>query len=428
MGKHIIVFITAILMPFMAYGDNCDDITDPETCNTTPGCVASPNGMYTTCNPCSASTYNTGSNPNITSCTRCDNKPQDAEYITLSDIQTNGWSSELVVTGLTSNTCPWQLTCGVNQEYDKITKGCADCTPGFYNNDNNNNTITYIYNGKEVSGPECSAKTFKITLKYKIDGATYTPEDTHLETVTVSKTEPKLSISAQSYEQTLRNQYNYDEATLSYDTHTCQMKYDDGKFVSENNKCDTLLKTASNGEELTLTLTVTAKEFTYVLVPMNSVESENEITIGIDKNTSDLVTGNKFGEKVTVSSDTEYKQYYNCTYNETNHTVTCSTNPITLEKPTNGFLTLDYDFKYIKDTIIVLERATCTAGQYCPTYTTNGDAPCPDAFWSDKNSATSKTDCYLDSSVTFDDKNGSDKLIEKYPNGTKVYYRGNPTQ
>lgn len=408
-------------MPFMAYGADCSGLS-VDTCDTRPGCRWNESEYGISCEPCGIGTYNTGDNPNSSGCIACTNAPADCG----TDDSQCTWLTGSANTGLTSNNCPWQLTCDKDQEYDKTDKECADCTSGFYNDD-----PVYIYNGRQIIGRTCLAKQFKITLKYQIDD-TIPPVDVGSETVTVLlKTYPQLSISAVSYENTLRNQYSYGTATLSYNDMSCPMAYisADKQFVSTENKdCYLLLKHAPKEDaELTLTLTVTAKDFQYVLVPMNSVENGKDFTIGTDKNTSDVKTGT-FGKTVTVSSDTEYYQYNNCTYDTAKNTYNCKFDDDT--KPTTHSDKINYELKYSDDTIIVLERATCTPGEYCPTYKADDDKPCPPAFSSDENSATSITDCYLDSSVTFVDdnnKNGFD-LIGQYPDAPKVYYRGNSTQ
>ena len=452
MGKHIIVFITAILMPFMAYGDECSSITNVDDCNKYKGCgwIVIPEPGQ--CGPCSAGYYNSGDGQGCKECDKDGFKFLAKDFIFENDeyfIQHSLDKEDII--GLTSNVCPYWIKCKENEEYLPNNKMCIPCTAGLYNE----NQI-YVFKGdfngmtKIFEGETCSPKTFNITLKYQIKSANgceppnTDPQEIGKEEVKVSLlptyNETELLISAQQYTETLRNQYNLDSyATLSYtdadtDTsETCRVYQTninaDGTpykmgYKAEVKNCKDLLEAAPNNAELTLTLLVTQKTFQYVLVPLNSVDYDNNFSVVSAGNASGVKEG-CFGNQIKLENTDEkatYYQYNNCEYYQTDREANCKdTEPTTTREPENGLLTLDYGFTYTDGTIIVLERATeCQAGQYCPTYTTTDDTNCPTAFWSDKN-AISITDCYLDSEVKFFDVNKPDgiNLIE---GETKLFY------
>ena len=449
MGKHIIVFITAILMPFMAYGDD-SAIDDPCThavlrfdndeekeyqCNQTPGCGWVIFGDLKYCAPCSVGYYNSGDGQGCQECNKDGFNFLEKDFIHEGEYSLDKED----ITGLTSNVCPYWIKCREDEEYSPNNKKCIPCTAGFHNK----NQI-YVFKGdfngttKIFEGDTCSAKTFNITLKYQIESANgctppnTDPQEIGKEEVEVSLfptyNETELLISAQKYTEKLHNQYILDPyAKLSYtnadaDTsETCRVYKTninaDGTpgYKAEVDNCKELLEKAPNNAELTLTVPVTQKTFQYALVPMNSVEDDNVFSVSSAKNASGVKTG-CFGNKIELEKKDEkatYYQYNNCAYDTGSSTVNCEfeTKPTTpIEPTTTGestndlYLTLDYGFTYTDNTIIVLERATkCQEGQYCPTYTTTGDTDCPDAFWSDED-AISITDCYLDKDVIFIDK------------------------
>ena len=381
MGKHIIIFITAILMPFMAYGANCSGVPENE-CNTTAGCewIVDEISSSAGCEPCGVGTYKKGDNPDIIYCIACTNAPADCG--------TNGslckWigdetkpSNNFVFSGLTSNTCPWEM--------NKVDM-----------------TITYL--GSEPI--DISA-----TLS-NVDGGNTTGDETKLVIKTSDQNEIFSTIS-KSFD---NNQIDFDIQLNNGKTCTIN------SMIDNSNQWTLVSNVCSLSNAQISSLTVTAKDFQYVLVPMNSVPDTSEINFNLIKNTYEYKDSVKFGTDVSLPTGVTYYQYNNCEYYGS--TVNCKFDDNT--KPTTPSDKINYKFEYIDNTIIVLERATCTAGKHCPTYITTGDENCPDAFWSDENSATSITDCYLDSSVTFIDKNGEEKLITG--ENTKVYYQGNSTQ
>lgn len=125
-------------------GDQCNP-EKPQNNACGKGCY--PNDMF--CTPCEVGAYNNNAQ-NTGECERCTEKPDDADWVP-------------DITGMRSNSCPWEITCNTNYYWNSTTRKCEACNTG----DGYHSTAQTIQGAGEYYFMTTSCDIYEITL---VDG------------------------------------------------------------------------------------------------------------------------------------------------------------------------------------------------------------------------------------------------------------------
>lgn len=409
-----------------------------EFCNAYPGdncpigCYNERGSSEETCTPCPAGTY-TNETATVYKCKPC-SKPTGATF------RENDTSFQ----GMTrSDECPWYITCPENQEiyhnWGNATT-CSNCSKGYYKTTD----TTQYWDGTTMTG-DCQPKTFTINARILL------PENCGAFTGTASitftyTTSNNITLSFTNIKEALKSIID----TTKYDYPKPGTKFTLDPINTEGPTVDLVLDQTGDhivfanalqnggdfddiifypdGQEFNMDVTLVEKN------PIRVYYCPSQFTnSGAQSGICKATTYNKCNKPMAPdlsdnsifnvgSPDCSKGQYANSwkllhPSNLYSYNWAASNNPVinfgdTIILPSDTNSTYFYMAPNFTD---------CPSGTYndnvtCPT----NCEPCPDGFTSDTGAA-SKTDCYINTTMTFKDNNNKSVTILSSP----VYYVGN---
>ena len=119
MKKFILIFFSLFIFSSAIAENPWNNITfcdpqNPENNACGEGCY--PDDMF--CTPCEVGAYNNNAQ-NTSNCKPCTIIPNDANWVP-------------DITGMMSDSCPWEITCNANYYWDSGTEQCKACATGYH--------------------------------------------------------------------------------------------------------------------------------------------------------------------------------------------------------------------------------------------------------------------------------------------------------
>lgn len=427
MKKYIVIILSfgLFLLPLGALArvesGTCSAKTDQSGCNATAGC-----GWDTAtgkCALCPSGTYNQGSG----GCKACQ-KPIDATF-------RNG---DYHFQGMTHDReCPWSITCPEDEEiyrtWGNATK-CGACSKGYYRNYG-----TQYWDGTTLTDG-CQPKTFtihaRILLPENCGIFTGTATYTFTYTATSNIYYSFLSIRYATSSNIDSTKYDYPSAGTTFTltpintggpTVKLYLTGDYLVFVDGSSDFDDI-SFYPNGQEFNMDITLVEKNHTYIYYCPSQFTNS-----GTQSGTCKPIQYNKCNKPTApdLSDNSIFKlgnpdcangKYANSwkllhPSNLTSYNWAASNNPV-INFGDKIILPSDTNSTYF---YMAPNFTDCPSGTYnnnvtCPT---NCES-CPTGFISDTG-ASSKTDCYINTTMTFKDNNNKSVQILSSP----VYYVGN---
>lgn len=405
---------------------DCSKHTDATNCDLSKGCGW--NYDTNSCELCPAGKYNTDNSAD--GCNNC-YLPKGASFR----------QGDYTFQGMTSPTeCPWSITCGENTQ---IRPGAwsngTQCTPCDTGYQKPNGTSQY-WDGNTMTGA-CTPKTYIIHARiiFPEDCGNYkTGNPTHTFTYTADSNiyTSFLTIIYATGSGVDQTKYSYptsgtkfDLSPINYGGPTVTLVLT-GDYLTFDNSSQDFNDIAfyPNGQEFNMDITLVEKNPTYIYYCPSQFTNSGAQS-GICKATTynkcnkpmapDLSDNSIFNVGSPDCSKGQYANSWKLLHpsNLTSYNWTASNNPVinfgdTIILPSDTNSTYFY---------MAPNFTNCPSGTYndnvtCPT---NCES-CPTGFTSDTGAA-SKTDCYIDTTMTFNDKNGTSNTIISSP----VYYVGN---
>lgn len=426
MKKYIVILLSFGLfsLPLGTFAQvdvsACSAKIDPSGCNATAGC-----GWDTdtgTCTLCPYGTYNEGNG----GCKDC-LKPTDATFSNQSQGMTH------------DRECPWYITCPENQEiYHDWGKNstCGNCSKGYYKDANTSQN----WNGTTMTG-NCQPKTFKIHARILLPEkcgvftgtATYTFTYTATSNIEYSFTTIKEKTSSKI--DSAKYDYPGDDTTftltpININTEGPDVKLyltGDSLVFADGSSDFNDISSYPNGQEFNMDITLVEKnpiniyycpfQFTNPGAASGTCGKRQYDTC--HKPTAPDLSDNRiFNHGEPNCSNGKYADSWKLLHprNLYSHDWAADDNLViefnaTIELPTDTNSTSFYMAPNFTD---------CPSGTYNNNETClTTCSKCPKGFTTDSG-ATSITDCYIDTTMTFIDNNGtSDTVIS-----SDVYYVG----